>query len=93
MTQVNKKCNFVQLDLGSKNNIIDWASSRKPSIVEKNQEYDSKIKHLLSKKYRRQTILMWLNWFTYTFIYYGISLYLPDIYKILTNVNNSNNFN
>ena len=46
---------------------------------------------LLSKKYRKITLILWYNWTALSFSYFGMILYIPNILKFL-NIENKMNF-
>jgi len=43
------------------------------------QSFSEKLKLVWSKAYRKQTITLWVLWFTVVFSYYGIFLWLPKV--------------
>jgi putative MFS transporter len=54
--------------------------SPKFDVVKKNKESVwLKIKAVWSKKYARQTLVLWIVWFMVVFSYYGMFLWLPSV--------------
>lgn len=80
MTLVNTGKTYSELGIGPQSELIDWANScdkgNKQRVKLLNQ---GSWNELFKNKYRNVTLIMCFNWFTYTFIYYGITIYLPTI--------------
>lgn len=57
---------------------------KEPVIIEKTQRlsFFTSIREVWSQAYRRQTLMLWILWFTVVFSYYGMFLWLPSVMVI-----------
>lgn len=57
---------------------------KEPAIIGKTQRlsFFTSIREVWSQAYRRQTLMLWILWFTVVFSYYGMFLWLPSVMVI-----------
>ncbi|OCG46817.1 MFS transporter [Gilliamella sp. Choc4-2] len=65
-----------------RSNLPDSPSYRQLNSDSKKESVIKKIKTLLSKEFRWQTLMLWIVWFCVVFSYYGMFLWLPSVMMI-----------
>ncbi|OCG32887.1 MFS transporter [Gilliamella sp. Choc3-5] len=65
-----------------RSNLPDSPSYRQLNSDSKKELVIKKIKTLLSKEFRWQTLMLWIVWFCVVFSYYGMFLWLPSVMMI-----------
>ncbi|RFU61080.1 MFS transporter [Bacillus sp. V59.32b] len=63
---------YLRLNLPDSPKYLSQQKQEKPTIWQN-------IKRVWAKKYRRQTITLWILWFCVVFSYYGMFLWLPSV--------------
>ncbi|CAH0345793.1 MFS transporter [Bacillus sp. CECT 9360] len=63
---------YLRLNLPDSPKYLSQQKQKKPTIWQN-------IKSVWAKKYRRQTITLWILWFCVVFSYYGMFLWLPSV--------------
>jgi putative MFS transporter len=83
---INLGPSFKKFTENEINNLIKWKEN-KPQIK---MDYIESIKNLFNAKYKKITILMWINWFCITYVFYGIVFILPFFLNARDNILNHN---
>lgn len=60
-------------------NLPDSQTYNQLKSAAKKESVITKIQSLLSTKFRRQTLMLWIVWFNVVFSYYGMFLWLPSV--------------
>ncbi|KRX08085.1 Major facilitator superfamily domain, general substrate transporter [Pseudocohnilembus persalinus] len=70
---INGQQNIQQLDETMKTQLVQWSKNSHK------QQQTGSIKDLYQGKYKQVTLIIWANWFSIMFVYYGIVLMMPYI--------------
>jgi MFS transporter, putative metabolite:H+ symporter len=63
-------------------NLTDIPRYQKSNLPKKSKILGYNLDHLLTSKYRKNTLMLWIVWFFIIFSYYGLFLWLPSIMTI-----------
>ena len=88
MNKQNGQKNFIELEEFEKNKLINWSKELRKDVIDGDDSIS--VKNLLKQKKKKITLLLWFNWFTSSFVYYGIVIFMPDTIKNLDLENSKN---
>ena len=79
---LNGRKKWERLSEGQKNKIVEWSSSVNKSFSKKDV---ASVKGLFKENGKIITPLLWMDWFTTSFVYYGIVIFLPETLEKIKN--------
>ena len=68
----NKKMSIDLLYSNARDDISLWSQKQRSKAIRKGS-----LSLMFTDKYRKITLILWFNWITLSFCYFGIILYMP----------------